>query len=643
MTFSRFLTISAILAYCIFLSASGVFAQAPSLAAADQYEVTVKNEYGEEETFTILRDGRMEEQFYYLPIQPVVACKVKDGKKTPVFQLLSYQTKNDKDELVQGGILELSMVMGVSQKTREEILKKIRRKFIFKDYSKQHRLSPMPIKKAEIAVYDLGGNLLDQAPPKTGIAPIFGNQHYPFMLRLKSLGTDVMEALCRKQGGLPVLVTYTFSGMTPKVGFEVEVDWDACYKHFSTDTNVAISAVKNAIGGGLGLDISTLREEFESKGMIKINSLGDETVTSEQLDELMSPVLNLITVELFQQLHCPTGIDPAAAREIKEATPEAQMVQTATRAVKSLMGKAFFSANVQVNFALKDAKIVKKGKFNYNFHRQSIIDRTSAFGGLLGIGEYPKEIQDKCVTIMPAGKWEAAFFTLPSVGDPEALGLKTVAISVTPEEMKGSAWQQISGLKIETAIFNSRGQPFWTNKDNQEVNRFLFPLKSLYAQDGFKTQNYRFKIDTHITPASGKSFKVTTYAKMFDGDLALSDPGDVVDLVNIDGTCLTFGENEGEVYRVVGMLKSGKNTSSISLSADQPNKTFLVPADKNIVTIESLTFTHKKGKLGVWKDLKKNLRELEPSLQFLLFDYDWVETPPEQEKLPENALIPSPL
>ena len=624
---------------------NGAFAQAPSLAASDQFVVTVETENGDE-TFGIIRDGRIEEQFYYLPIKPVIASQKVDGKNMPVFQLMSYQTKDKDDNLVQGGILQMSMVMGVPQETVDKLLKKIKSGIRLSTYKSNHRLSPMPIKSAELTLYDMDGDMLDQAAPKGGVAPIFGTQHYPFMLKLKDLGTDVMEGLCRKQGGLPVLITYTFSGMTPKVGFEVEVDWDACYKHFSTDTNIAISAAKNAVSGDLGLDISTLREEFESKGLIKINSLSDETFSAQQLDELMGPVLNLITVELFEQIHAPTSISPAEAREIKDLAPKspvAEGIKAATEAYKKLTGK-FFSVNAQINFALKDVKIVKKGKFTYKFHRQSIIDRTSSFGGLLGIGNYPKEVQDKCITTMPTGKWESAYFVLPAVGDPEALGITTLDISVTPEEknVKTDKWAQITGYKVESAGFNKKNSPVWTDKNTREITRFLYPLKALYEAEGFAAENYRFKVDTIIKPKTGKSIQTTTYMPLFDGDLPIAPPSDLVDLLTIDGSCLTYGEEAGQVFKAVGQLKAGKLAWGINLTSDNPVQTFLVPSDEKNITVTTLKFAQKTGLLGNWKACKADLRELDPGLWFMVFDGDWQEEA-DYEKLPADVIMPSPL
>lgn len=626
------------------MTINGAFAQAPSLAASDQFVVAVKTDDGEE-TFTIIRDGRIEEQFYYVPAKPTIATQVVGGKKTPVFQLLSYQTKDENDKLKQGGILQMSVVMGVPQATVDKIKAEVKKEIKLSVATKTHLLSPMPIKSSEITLYDMGGDMLDQAPPKGGIAPIFGNQHFPFMLRLKDLGTDVMEALCRNKGGLPVLVTYTFQGMTPKGGFNVEVNWDACYKHFSSQTTVGIDAAQCGLSGGFGLDYAKIREEFEANGLIKITSLSNaEAITAERLDELMSPVLNLITKELFEQIHAPTSVDAASAKEIAERDKKSAIGKTVSELTKAY--KAFngaLSASAKVNVALKDVKIVKKGTFTYKFDRQAIVERTTSFGGLLGIGNYPKAIQDSCITTMPTGRWESAYFVLPAVGDPDELGINTVDISVIPEEKNASGkWIQIEGHKIVSAGFNKAKNQQWTNRDRKEVTRFLFPLKALYAKKNFKHENYRFKIDTIIQPKTGKSIELTSYSPMFDGDLPMAPPSDLVDVLTIDGSCLTYGEEPDQVFKAVGQLKAGKTAWGIKLDEANPMQTFLVPVAEKEIKATSLNFVHRKGRLGAWNQKGKNLRDLDSSLWFMIFDGEWNDKV-DIEKLPAEALIKSPL
>lgn len=618
-----------------FLAAvTGAYAQAPSLAANDHFVVTVDTENGPE-TYTVIRDGRNAEHFYYVPIRPRVATEVKNGKTMPVFQLLSYQTK-DKE----GGILQMSMVMGVPQETVDKIKAKLSGLKI--PPGKSARLSPMPIKNAELTLYDLGGAMLDQDSPKGGIAPIFGTQHYPFMLRLKSLGADVVEALSTKNGGLPVLITYTFQGMTPKANFEVEVNWDACYEHFSTDFELGAEVAKNSISGAVGLDISTLREKFVSEGLIKINSLSTEAATSEQLDELMNPVLNMITKELFEQIHAPASIPAAEAEKIKEdqeKSPIAEAAQGISEGYMKATGR-FFKAGVKIDYALKDVKIVKKGSFKYSFNRQTIVDRTTSFGGLLGIGNFPASIQKECITTMPAGNWEKAYYVLPAVGDPKSLGIKTLDISVTPEEeIATDTWQQISGYAAQSAGFNKTSAAIWTDKERKEILKFEFPLKALYDSEGFKREKYRFKIVTSIQPESGKSVEIVTTAPIFDGDLPMAPPTDLVDVVTLDASCLTFGEEKGTVFKVTGKLEAGKQNWTFVLDANNTFKAFMVPESEKEIKFSSFKFAQKSGMLGDWKNVKTDLRALEPSLYIMLFDGDW-EKKFDPAKLPETAIVP---
>ena len=123
---------------CSFVfSLTGASAQAPSLAAADQYVVTVDTENGPE-TYTVIRDGRIGEQFYYVPIKPTIATEKINGKTMPIFQLLSYQTKDG-----DGGILQMSMVSGVAGHHRQIKSKLFSLKV---PAGKVPRLSPLAIK-----------------------------------------------------------------------------------------------------------------------------------------------------------------------------------------------------------------------------------------------------------------------------------------------------------------------------------------------------------------------------------------------------------------------------------------------------------------------------------------------------------------
>ncbi|MBP7634522.1 hypothetical protein KBA41_10125 [Candidatus Ozemobacteraceae bacterium] len=634
-----FLCAMLLIAFLTFLHPAA--GQVPSLAASDQYVVTVPTEAGDE-TFTIIRDGRLEEQFYYIPVRPIVAWQTSGSKRLPVFSLLKYQRKNEDDKLVQGAILQMSMVMGVTGQTVDKLLAKIKDAVKLTDPSKKIKLSPLQLKSALVTVYDLGGDMIGQAPPREGVGPIFGTQQYPFMLKLKTLGADAMEALCRKRGGLPVLITYTFQGMTPKGGFKVEVNWDSCYKHFSTNAQLNAEVGNIVCSRGIGADISKIRDEMLSNGMIKITSLANESITPEQIDDMMGSILPLITKELFEQLKPPAAITPASVKEVTEekASPVVSALKGIGETAYLLLGAAKF--NFKSSYAMKDAKYVKKGTVTYTFDRQAIVDRTAAYGGLLGIGEYSKDIQDACITTLAPGNWESAYFMVPPIGDPDALGIDTVDISVVPEQqISHDKWAQVKGLTVEYAVFNKGGNKMWSDKSGREVTRFLFPLKALYETKNFRNEDYRFKVTVTIKPQTGKSISLTRYTPIFDGDLQIAPPSDLVDVVTVDGSCLTFGAEQDQVYKVLGQLKAGALTWGINLSEERPTQTVLVPANEKNITIPSLKFVNKKGVLGNWTDSGKNLRDVDPGLWFMLFDNAWKQDAKTEEMM-KDTLMPSP-
>ena len=625
-----------------------VFSQVPSLAPSAAYYMTAETEFGNE-TFTIIRDGRIEEQFYFVPAKPHVAIETKNGKSYPVFQLLSYQRKQPDNTLKQGAILQLSVQMGISQKTEDALLKLIKNNFPLSDKDKKHRLSPIPMKEATIAMYNLDGSLLDSAPIKEGVAPIFGNQQYPFMLTLTDLGSDVLEALSTNRSGLPVIVTYTFQGMTEPGGFKVEVDWDASYHHFSTDTKLRAKVGYAMLGANLGADFSTIRDEMISKGMIKVSSLSNEAMSPERIDAAMNPVLALVTAELFENIKAPAQISPASAKELAPADgpkqPAAGIVEP-VKQVADAAGEAASAASTAIpyvgtimkvldvaadiakktqldigaSFALKDAKFVKKGKFTYTYDRQAVVERKTSFGAPIGIGSFDKKIQDACITVLPPGNWESAYFMLPPVGDPQQLGFKQMSLTVTP--VCGDV--PVSGLKTEAAIFNKGGNPVWTDKTGKEASMFLFPLKAIYASAEHKANpdKFKFKVSTSVVPVNGASVNTTIEVPMFDGDMAMSPPSDLLKPVIISADCIDFGPSADEVYVVKGALKADRLSFNFKFDQNSSSQGFLIPKDTKSVKV-NLQFISKTGKKFDWANNGKELTDLFPDLDIMLFDSDW--------------------
>jgi len=673
-------------------------AQAPSLAPADAYYVTADTEFGKE-TFTILRDGRLEEQFYFVPARPHIAMETRNGKQYPVFTLLTFQrTQPDNQPPLQGGIMQLSIQSGISEKTQKSLLATIKSKFPLSDSTKSHRLSPVPMKEAHISMYDLDGKMLSSAPVQGGVAPLFGNQQYPFMLNLTDIGADVMTALCEGKGGLPVIITYTFQGMTPPGGFKVEVNWDMCYKHLSTDTKLRARVAYAKLGANLGADMSTIRDEMISNGMMKITALTNEALSDSALDAAMTPVISLITSELFENIKAPPQITPAAAAEIAppdgvKEPAESGVVASATEVAKAnglaaastepaagaagadaaagaagaadaaqgaaaAAGQAASAAatavpyvgtimkvldvaadiakntkiDIGASFAMKKAELVKKGTFTYTYDRQAIVDRQTSFGGPIGIGNFDDRVKAACKMVLPEGRWETAYYVLPTVGDPSALGFKQMNISVQPV----CDGKPIPGMQVLSAFFREK-DGFWSDKNGRETRNFLFMLKALNDSAEFKANpdKFKFKTTLEVIPVTGNPVKVVSETPIFNGDLAMISPSELLQPVILSGDCLSFGDADNEIRLANGVLEAsdyigpdGKKTFSFpfKLDANTPVRAFLIPQSAGSVKITGLQFISKKGAKVPWVNNRKNLRDLYPDLDVMFFDRDWQKT-----------------
>ncbi|MEW6712804.1 MAG: hypothetical protein AB1403_23505, partial [Candidatus Riflebacteria bacterium] len=453
-------------------------------------------------------------------------------------------------------------------------------------------------------------------------------------------------------------------------------------KHLSTDTKLRAEVGYGNLGANLGADMSKIREEMTSNGMIKVTALSNEALSDAALDAAMTPVLTLITSELFEQIKTPEQITPAQAKEIAPPqglkAPEAGTVASATsvsaangiaaspaapaadagkaaadvgKAAGDAAGQAAGAAadaaassipyvgtimkvldvaadmakntkvGIGASFALKDAKYVKKGSFVYTYDRQAIVDRKTSFGGPIGIGSFDKKIQDECKTVLPDGRWESAYYNLPDVGNPASLGISQITMSVVPV-FNG---QPIPGQKIESAYFKTNNG-FWADKKNQQKDFFLFPLKAIYDSPAFQNERnkFQFKVSTEVTPAQGSFFKVESTADIFDGELAMTPPSALLQTLYLSADCLSFGEAEDEVFKVKGTLKVDSLSFPINLTMNKPYQGFIFPKDAKSIQIQGLEFSNKKGSKKLpWKYNNKELTEVFPGMDIELVDSDW--------------------
>ncbi|MBF0547039.1 MAG: hypothetical protein HQM08_21540 [Candidatus Riflebacteria bacterium] len=643
-----------------------VFAQYPSLSGADSFEITVDND-GSQETFTIIRDGNIDDQMYYVPIRPTVAYETVKGVKEPIFSLVYWQTKNSKNEEVAGGMLQVSSVLGVSQETQKKMVTEIQNHTRLRT----PKLSPLPISTATISLYSLSGDLISTAPEAPGVAPLFGTQHVPFNVNLKDVGVDAMKVLTGGapgkggKGGLPVLMAFSYSGITPKGGFKITVKWDNVYEHFSTDTKLQAAVEQASWGVNAAADFQTIRDTLMADGSLKVESLTNEAVSNADLEKYMDPVLKTLTDELVANLRPPATINPAVAKDLslpeskndnsgtkdanagkkedkkddekkddekKDDEKKDDSSKSITEPIKALEGlakavqqdklptKVFTGA---ISFSLKDAKYRKKGTIEYKFEKRAVLTRTTSCGGFLGIGNYPDSVKQKCITMVPPNQWEKGLLILPEIGNPDALGITSVDMTVIPQEKDASGkFVAIAQIPQQTAKFKKNGSgadakwAWIAGKENKELNNMEFLVKYLYDEKNFEKNrdSYRYEITTVISkPLPNKSLSFTSDIPMFKGQTPLAGLDDMVDVFQADASMVDFANVDKDNISLqlnftAPAFKDGKATLTAKLNNATNSASFLIPRQITSVTSTIQLNTKDTGILKCKYNSAKDIR-----------------------------------
>lgn len=596
-----------------------------SLGAGDQTDVVVKID-GENETFTVLRDYKKTEQFYYVPNKPQLATRGNGSKKRPVFHLLKYQTKNpETNDLVQGGILQFAVRLAPGADVVNQIRTSVASQF--KIDEKTVKLAPLPFKSAEVTIYDLKGELLTTEFQKPGIAPSFANNEIPFQVQLTDLSADVYDALTRGGGGIPVYITYSFDQISPETGFKVTVDWDQTFSHFSKDERTKTAYTRwyyyrtwwggwraSGTAGQRETQEQTLSEVLQENSSIKVESVAGKNFTQEEITKYMDPIIERVSKELVEKMVPPEKIEPAAAKEPQNAN--------------SWAGNS--------TYAMKNISKVKKGKEVIEFKRRELFESKSTYGTLLGIGEYDKNIQEQLITIKPAGNWDYAYFTVPAVGDSESLAIRSIDLQVIPRYYdKSGKLQQIPGTMAQLATWKPDNGYFADRKGN-EITNILFPLQAIteyLSKQQIPMASCTYEVNLKVTQSNSiMNFK--SYEEFICGGVPVSTPMARIEGVEIDcDTGLTFSDSKSDKTALAAVnLKISsdlpKKTYNLTIKGSSENKSpvFLVEKEdegtKNKITA-MVNFVLFGGKKISWKNNGRNLQDDDLGLSVILWDEDY--------------------
>lgn len=595
-----------------------------SLAAEDMIdEVVVKNASGLEVTYTLVRDAIQREQWYYMPAQARLyeIKPVGSNEAEPEFNLIKYQYNNPKNpgELLEGGIIQFSLVMSPDAIAMQGL-----RAFVNqRGNSKNVRLSALPLKSAHVNLVTPKGDFIAEGSTVDGIAPVLSNAKMVFSVALTRIGTDVYDALTKSNTGMGVSVQFAYNGLTPPAGFTVTVDWDQAYNYFSKNEKkmASIAGAWKWLGGSASYasEKQKMTQELLQSKSIKVDVITGEQFTPEMVAKYLDPILARINTELFET-------DQFGRRMDSFLTARALSPDT-SKPGGSDKGNAFFAflkVNAHMSVAIKDIKIVKKGKEVISFNIKQLVERKSVSGGFVGLGAYSEAVRKKLQILIANGKWESAYFVLPPISDDDDIDIKRIAMEIRLMN---------KGKLYSSQVFNWTKEKKWTDRNGKERAVAAFPLIEL-AKDDPEMSDKTFELKATIN--SGKSvLNITQQISAGNSENNIALPLSLVDIVKVDPELLRFKsiDSTSKLAYVTVNMSNGSSQVNGSIkpkiingapTTPKPFYWLLPKSDMGIPVVPNIVFTLADGTKVNWKNNGKKLNEPGMSYEVILQDADYL-------------------
>ena len=567
------------------------------------------------EGVTLIRDCHKAGRWYYVPERPMLLERNPGNAENPrpAFQLVTYQSEKDS-RLYEGGVLQFSVSLKLPEDTRKKIVRALKSKF---KNSGEISLAPLPFHTAAATLYNQSGEMTATGTQSPGLAPAFITGALPFQLKLSKFDSDMFAALVNSQtGGVGVLVSLTFDGLLPPAGFKVSIDWDQTFKHLSSSKSTRVALGGYLCGIDIGINKSKIREELVSAGCMKVETLTSAAVSNETLEKYLDPVLVQMQKKLVEKIHSPDKID------------------VTNSAGADSMNKCFLFARSSVDVTVKDIRQTRLGSETFEFNQSLIVPRKTVCGTFIGINKYPEALKKTLVRTMPLDSWASAFLLLPGIEECQEMQITAVSMTANVVDAKGKPVSTLS----DTAQWSQEGG-VWKNRDGEEVASLKFPLLSLFHEHGNKIEQirreYSFKVDVIIDQQLGSrlnTVQTSYFAPMFDGDLPLPPAVDLVDCIIFDFSALTFDTRGLKKVRIA--VTEGDKNQKLEYTLTQKNSSeyaviMLVEAarseEKTEQILPVILFEAGSKRNIPWKNNNKDLRSLDPSLYFMLFDSDWMQ------------------
>jgi len=249
--------------------------------------------------------------------------------------------------------------------------------------------------------------------------------------------------------------------------------------------------------------------------------------------------------------------------------------------------------------------------------------------GFVGFSRYSKAVQDKCIFVETAERWQNAYLTLPILTFPAGISVSKIELDVSLVH---------SGKKYQQQKFNWTPAPGgWRDINGAPLVYGVFPLGNLARLSPEELQKVKFSIRQTIDTFRGEKLVSETFCDMVEGDTPISDPLDIADILEFETGMLTWApEGQPGLKRIDVALTDGDWKSGRVIEPEFSNGRMTPPStsmwlirqaspDESVLAAEVFFIVSdgKQEKKVAWAKNGKNLRKELFALSAFFVDKDW--------------------
>lgn len=531
--------------------------------------------------YVLMNSALNQNQWYYALLSPQLLETGKGKNLEPDLTLIRFQKLDAKDpeKIREGAILRFSFAVG-ADKSVIEVLKKNLPKEVDR---RLVRFDPLPLSGIEMTIYDPRGKKVQLiATASQGIAAEYAAQYARFSAVFPVLESDLVETLLKSGSGVKYELNYRYAALSDRKTSRIKID----------------------IG---------------SAGSAKHKHDGSEVLDSngkEVAPELAAYVKRQVS-------------NPRIAQRLRKIHGNADLASKGQAALDSSYDARSDGRKSSKTREQSGSKIAE------TLHDLTLVHRSRsqkflAAQGFLSFARYSEAVQKSHVIEDTAyDYWAYSYMLMPTVGELDGLAVEKIELNIALSDGR---------YTYETRKLEWKPDSQWRDEHGAPTAIARFALKDLLVAGGSLSEHAFFEVEYSIFVQDDPAINGKDKIPVFTGDLPLSTPFELADVLMFDFSNLYWDAPENDKTRLVKVeiiLQDDKRRIRRFVAPQRrSDKTLIVPEQVPVLLTRGNYEAAGKVKLSVffhtadnkrvpWDFNGMELQETFPDAYLVFLDNDW--------------------